>query len=146
VSASPGAELQPRPAVRLVARAGPPLGLIFGAIGLLATFAVGLLRLDRLPVALCYFKLLTGLPCPTCGSTRSVGQLFALDVPAAFAMNPLVTLAAFGIAAWAAADLALLPRQRALGFDVAPRLAVALRAVAVVVVVANWAYLLAAGR
>jgi hypothetical protein len=107
---------------------------------------VGLLHLDRLPVALCYLKAFTGLPCPTCGSTRALGRLFALDLPGAFAMNPLMTLAAIVVALWAAADLALLPRRRALGLEVAPRLGFALRVAAVVVILANWIYLLATGR
>jgi hypothetical protein len=146
VSEIPAAELRPAPPFRLVSRPGPPLGLIFGATGAVATLAVGLLRLDRLEMALCYVKALSGLPCPTCGSTRALGRLFALDVPGAFAMNPLVALGALGLAAWAVADLALLPRRRALSVEVAPPLGSALRVAAVAVLLANWAYLLAAGR
>lgn len=146
MSGIPGAELSPAPPLRLVARPGPPLGLIFGAIGVLTTLAVGLLRLDRLPFALCYLKVLTGLPCPTCGSTRALGRLFALDVAGAFGMNPLTTLAAVVLALWAAADLALLSRGRSLGVELAPRVGFALRVVATAAVLANWAYLLAAGR
>jgi Protein of unknown function (DUF2752) len=132
--------------LRLTARPGAPLGLVFAATGVLATLAVGLLHLDRLPVSLCYVKTLSGLPCPTCGSTRALGRLFALDVPGAFAMNPLVTLAAFVLLAWALADLALVPSRRALALEVGPSLGNALRVGAVAVIVANWAYLVAAGR
>jgi len=132
--------------VRFVAREGAPLGLIFGAIGLLMTAAVGLLHLDRLPFAVCHLKALTGLPCPTCGSTRAVGRLFALDVSGALAMNPVTTVAALLIAGWAVADLALLPRRRALGVELGPRLGIALRIGAAAIVLANWAYLLASGR
>jgi hypothetical protein len=146
VSETPAAALRPAPPLRLVSRTGPPLGLIFGATGALTTIAVGVLHLDRLPMALCYVKVLTGLPCPSCGSTRALGRLFALDVPGAFAMNPLATFGALVLAAWAAADLALLPRRRALGVEVAPPLGSALRVAAVAAVLANWAYLVAAGR
>jgi hypothetical protein len=135
------------PPFRLTARAGaPPLGAIFGAIGLVAGAAVWLLHLDRFPMTLCLFKGLTGLPCPTCGSTRALGHLVALDFGGALRMNPFTTLAAVVIAAWAAADLALLPRRQALGLEVSPRLAFALRVGALVVFVANWVYLVAAGR
>jgi hypothetical protein len=135
------------PAVRLWARPGaPPLGAIFGGIGLLAAGAVALLRLDRIPLTLCVFKGLTGLPCPTCGSTRALGRLAALDFRGALAMNPFATLVAVVLAAWAVADLALLPRRQALALEVSPRLGFALRVGALVLFLANWVYLLAAGR
>jgi hypothetical protein len=140
------AGLRPAAPLRLVSRPGPPLGLIFGAIGAGATLAVGTLHLDRLPVALCYVKVLTGLPCPTCGSTRALGRLFALDLSGAFAMNPLAALAALALAAWGLADLALVWRRRALGVQIAPRLGALLRVAAVAALLLNWAYLLAAGR
>jgi hypothetical protein len=130
----------------LSSRSGPPLGLIFGGIGLLAALAVGVLRLDRLGVPLCYVKAFTGLPCPTCGSTRVLARLFDLDFAAALAMNPLATLAFLVLAAWAFADLVLLTRGRALGVRVEPRAANLLRVAALGAVLANWLYLLHAGR
>jgi len=133
--------------IRLVARSSaPPLGAIFGGIGLLAAAAVGLLRLDRIPLTLCVFKALTGLPCPTCGSTRALGRLFALDFAGALAMNPFTALVAVLVAGWAVADLALLPRRRALDLEVPKRLGFALRVGALVLFLANWVYLIAAGR
>jgi len=133
--------------IRLVARSSaPPLGAIFGGIGLLAAAAVWLLRLDRIPLTLCVFKGLTGLPCPTCGSTRVLGRLFALDFAGALAMNPFTTLGAVLVAGWAVADLALLLRRRALDLDVPKRLGFALRVGALVLFLANWVYLIAAGR
>jgi hypothetical protein len=146
VSETKAAGLPPQPPLRFVSRPGPPLGLIFGAIFGLAALVIGVLRLDRLPIALCYMKVLTGLPCPTCGSTRALGRLSALDVAGAFAMNPLTALAALLLAAWAIADLALLPRRRALGLEVAPRSATLARVVALAALALNWAYLLVAGR
>ncbi|HSD29228.1 MAG TPA: DUF2752 domain-containing protein [Vicinamibacteria bacterium] len=135
------------PPVRMIARAGaPPLGAIFGGVGLVAAAAVWLLHLDRMPLTFCLFKGFTGLPCPTCGSTRALGHLFALDFTGALRMNPFTTLAAVVVAGWAAADLALLPRGQALGLEVSPRLAFAFRVGALVLFVANWVYLVAAGR
>jgi hypothetical protein len=124
----------------------PPLGAIFAGIGLLAGAAVWVLRLDRIPVTLCVFKGLTGLPCPTCGSTRALGRLFALDFAGALAMNPFTTAAAVVLAAWGLADLALLTRRQSLGVEVSPRTGFALRVLALALFLANWVYLLAAGR
>jgi hypothetical protein len=113
---------------------------------MLAATAVWLLGLDRLPLTLCLFKGFTGLPCPTCGSTRALAHLFELDVAGALRMNPFTTVVAVVVAAWAAADLALLPRGQALGVEVSARAARALRAGAAVLFLASWVYLLAAGR
>jgi hypothetical protein len=133
--------------VRLSTRRGaPPLGAIFGGIGLAAAAAVWLLGLERLPFTFCLFKGLTGLPCPTCGSTRALARLFALDPAGALAMNPFTTVVAGVVAAWAAADLALLPRRQALDLEVAPRVAAVARAAALALFLANWVYLVAAGR
>ena len=141
-----GASAGPPP-VRLATRAGaPPLGAIFGGIGLLASAAVWLLRLDHIPLSFCLFKAFTGLPCPTCGSTRALGRLFALDFAGALRMNPLTTVVAVVVAGWALVDLALLPRRRALGLEVSPRLGFALRVSALFLFLANWVYLVAAGR
>jgi hypothetical protein len=141
-----GAAPERRPAIRVRARPGSPLGVISGVIGLVAGAAVALLHLDRLPFALCTFKILTGLPCPTCGSTRAVGRLFALDPAGALAMNPLTTLGAALVVAWAVVDLVLLPRRHALDIEIHPRLARWLRVAAVLVFLLNWLYLLASHR
>jgi hypothetical protein len=140
-------EARPGPPVRLVARPqAPPLGAIYAGLGVLAGAAVWLLRLDRVPLTFCVFKGLTGLPCPTCGSTRALGRLFVLDFAGALAMNPFTTLVAVVLAAWGIADLALLPRRQALGLEMSPGLGHALRLLALVLFLANWVYLVAAGR
>lgn len=41
----------------------------------------------------CTFRSLTGMPCPTCGTTRTAMALLDLDLAAALAVNPLATLA-----------------------------------------------------
>jgi uncharacterized membrane protein YfcA len=38
---------------------------------------------------LCLFRNLTGLPCPFCGTTRSVGSILQGNLDAALAFNPL---------------------------------------------------------
>jgi hypothetical protein len=131
----------------LRAKAGAlPLGAVFLAIGSVAALAVAVLHLDRLPILVCLFRAVTGVPCLTCGATRALGDLVTGDVWGALAMNPLATLAAFALVPWGIGDLALMTRGRALALEVAPGAARVLRVAAVAVVVANWAYLIAAGR
>jgi len=125
---------------------GTPLGLVFLACAVIIGAAVGLLHLDRLPVAFCAFKAVTGHPCLTCGTTRALARLVRLDVPGALAMNPMTASAALALVPWGAADLALLPRGRAVGLEISPRWAPVVRVAAIVLAAANWAYLIAAGR
>jgi hypothetical protein len=133
--------------VRVSAVAGAaPLGAIFAGIGVLAAAVVGLLGLDRLPLTFCVFKGLSGLPCPTCGSTRAAARLFGLDPAGALAMNPFTTVVAVVLAAWAVADLLLIPRGKALRVGLSPRLGRVLRVTALLAFLANWIYLIFAGR
>ena len=123
-----------------------PIGAVFAGLAALACAATGLFGLDHLPFPVCAFKFATGRPCPTCGVTRMFGRLFAGDWMGALAMNPLAAVGTAGLLLWGAADLALLSRGRSLRVDVGPGLARLLRWGAVVAVLANWTYLVAAGR
>ena len=132
---------------RLVARKGmTPVGLVFMAIGLAGVVAVGVLGLDRIPWPLCMFKALTGIPCPTCGSTRVLGRVAALDFVGAVTMNPLAVGAGVALVLWGVGDLLLLRRGEALTVETGPRLAFVLRVTAVLAVLVNWAWLIVAGR
>jgi hypothetical protein len=96
---------------------------------------------------LCVFKILTGIPCPTCGLTRAVIALSRGDLGRALSMNPLAAVAgvaAIGYLVYAAAVLVLrLPRLRPL---VTPLDARILRIAAVTLVAGNWLWLIATGR
>lgn len=123
-----------------------PLGAIFGAIAAAAVAAVGLLHLDQLELPVCIFKAVTGWPCLTCGATRAFARLYALDPLGAFAMNPLAVAGGLALVPWALADVALMPRGRALALELTPSAARWARVLAVSAAVANWLYLAAAGR
>jgi hypothetical protein len=123
-----------------------PLGGLFGAFTALGCAAVGLLGLDNLGVSVCIFRLTTGLPCPTCGTTRVFGRLAHFDVLGAIMMNPLTALGALGLMAWGLADLVLLPARRATRMRLPEHWHNPLRLLVVVLLLANWAFLLIARR
>jgi Protein of unknown function (DUF2752) len=59
--------------------------------------------------SVCLFKEVTGLPCPSCGTTRSLLLLLHGEVSAAFMTNPFGLLLAFALAIvplWIAIDVA----------------------------------------
>ena len=107
---------------------------------LLVPFAPHVARLS--PV--CPFHALSGVPCPTCGSTRALLALAALDAPRALAWNPLVVvgLTALAVAGalapfWVAARAPLpITDERAVRW---------MRVVVPAALAANWLYLIARG-
>lgn len=92
-----------------------------------------------LPVAACPLRALASLPCPACGSTRAAWSLMSGQIGSGFLLNPLA------VAAGAAAAALLLVRMV---FGKTVRLRMDRRekplawALAAVVVLANWAYVI----
>jgi hypothetical protein len=123
-----------------LATADRRLGLIWGAAALAAAFLAPFAARWAPLLPDCLFRELTGLPCPTCGSTHAALALARLDLREAIAFNPLATTGAFvfllGGAAAAVASLAGRPLSE-------PRLSgPAPRAAALLAVAANWVWLL----
>lgn len=121
--------------------AGRQLGLLWGgvaaALALLAPLAGRIA--GSLPA--CPFRTLTGVPCPACGSGGAALALARFDVAGAFAASPLA--AAAWIALVGGGLLAGFAALRGFGVPEAPaRLPFAARALVVVVVLANWAFVL----
>jgi hypothetical protein len=92
----------------------------------------------------CAFRALTGLPCPTCGTTRAALAVLRIDLGAAWAVNPLATVAFLGFLAgglvapvwvWAGGPL---PRLSPRAWRVAAF-------VLLLAALANWGYLLLSG-
>jgi hypothetical protein len=143
----PDGSLRPSAGLAFQAPAGAfPLGAVFGGMTILGCAVVGLLGLDRLGPTFCFFKLTTGLPCPTCGATRALGRLAHLDLAGAIAMNPLVAAGGLAVLAWGVVDLVLLPGRRALRFEARGPWPTRIRLLALAALAANWAFLLLARR
>lgn len=123
---------------------GRGLGLLWGgvALALLALGPFGGRLVADLPG--CFFRSVTGFPCPTCGGTRAALALAGFDLPAAIHANPLVTLALLCLVGGglAAGVFALGGR----GVREPARFPVWVRAGFVLALAANWFFLIVDGR
>lgn len=118
----------------------------FLAIGWLSIAAAACVVLLKLPIA-CTFKTSIGLPCPACGSTRSLVALGRGDVLAAVRMNPVVALIYFAILALTLQLLAgrFVPALR-FHFVLAESEWPGFVAILSAVLLCSWAFLIADGR
>jgi hypothetical protein len=117
-------------------------GIIYGGIALLM-LCVGRL-LPVLSIAPdCVFKELTGMPCPTCGATRSVVHLAHGEIISAIAMNPLITLCLITATVYFVASIVLvafdLPRVTFILDDKETNVT---KVIAVMILLIQWAYLI----
>jgi hypothetical protein len=129
-----------------IAKGGVPVGVILGGLALVGGLAVRWLYLDRLGITLCTFKMTTGIPCMTCGGTRTLALLARGDLAGALAMNPLVAAAFLVLVPWALTDLVLWARGRSLSIELGSSGQRWMLVGGVLALVANWAYLVAMGR
>ncbi len=86
------------PQSSLVARVRTPLVVGLGLIGSAASSAVS-------GVPLCPLRRILGIPCPSCGLTRSVGAMTRLDFGDAFGWHPLGPLLVAVAVVWSAVML-----------------------------------------
>jgi len=92
----------------------------------------------------CIFRSVTGIPCPTCGTTRAATAFLEGNLLAAFAANPLA--AAMGLLFVAGAPIAALWAIARWPVPLLPTpLPVWMRVTAVVTIVVNWLYVITAG-
>lgn len=75
-----------------------PLWLTLGAVVL--ALSTHLATLWRLPLPQCFLRKYAGIPCPTCGCTRSLQAWAQFDLAAALRFNPLFFLLCATLLAW----------------------------------------------
>jgi Protein of unknown function (DUF2752) len=116
------------------------IALYWGAVAVALVLAAPLLPQVSAGMPPCFFRSLTGFPCPACGATRAALALSRFDLLAAWVSNPLVTIGylfflAGGLLAGGAALAGKpLPEPK--------RFSPALRATAWTAAMLNWLYLL----
>jgi hypothetical protein len=99
----------------------------------------------RLPQIPCVFKVITGHPCPTCGSTRVVLNLFNLDIYSAFRCNPLFFLVGIAFIAWILYGFYMLFSGKKVDVTLSKKEDFFLKLTLAILFILNWVYLIAAG-
>jgi len=124
---------------RVVKRLASQPGFTTGALGLCVLLQLAALRwlaradAERIYVwgqplnATCAFKRNFGLPCPTCGMSRSVILTLADEWPLAWQINPAGPLLAVGLAGLGVSLLVLMFYQQRERSQTAQRVALAIR-------------------
>jgi hypothetical protein len=130
--------------VCIVVRKGAvPVGAVLAALETLAAIIIRVLNLDRVPVTLCSFRAITGMPCMSCGSTRALARLAAFDPLAALRIQPLFTVLMLGVIVFGLADLAVfVAKRKVLSIQCTRSSFKWLAVIVVVLILANWIYLL----
>lgn len=118
-----------------------PLWLGLATAGL--AWAAQLQLAGRLPLPGCLWRQLWGVPCPSCGMTRSLAAWTHLDPVAALRFHPLCFLACVVLLAWTGLALAdqLTGRARLAALRARAETWPVWRTLAVLAAL-NWAYLL----
>ncbi len=120
--------------------------IIWGPMAMLFVIAAGFFKdfLDLLPP--CIFHRLTGIPCLTCGGTRSLVALSQFDIASSFLLNPMLLLFAVGIMAFSLFSLFSAVSKKGIIANFSEGQKKALRVGIIGLFLANWAYLVVAGR
>ena len=122
--------------------------LIWGSIGLFVALCSRFFPFDRIPLPPCLFHRITGIPCPTCGFTRAFRLMSRLRLLDGFLMSPLAALVfacMVVFVVYAAVVLAFHTPRIRMHLSGRRELNIA-RVLVAVVVISNWAYIIAAGR
>jgi hypothetical protein len=123
-----------------------PIHIIWGGIAVIAVVIAGLIKpyLGILPA--CAFHELTGLPCPTCGGTRSLVALSGLKLGASFNYNPMIMMGIVGLVLFSFAVLlgVIFKRRTVIVFSSFEKKTI--RFAIFILIIANWAFLILQAR
>jgi hypothetical protein len=119
-----------------------PVHMVWGILAIGAVIAGAFVRnnFDILPG--CLFRKATGIPCLTCGGTRSLAALSELDLAASFGYNPLATLTVAAMVIFSLAVASGLIFQRRLVIKPTSTEAIVLRWSLAAAIILDWLYLI----
>lgn len=118
-------------------------GIIYGGIALIALAVVRFLPALTTVLPSCLFRDITGMPCPTCGSTRALLRLSHGDVPGSLAMNPLLSvILIIAIISFLYGGLTLLPGAKRICISLSGREKETIRSLVILLFLVHWGYLI----
>lgn len=120
------------------------LGLLWGGVALLLILVSPLAEGRATALPSCPIKTLSGLPCPTCGTTRAALALSHFDLTGSMAINPLAALVWLGLIVGGL----IVGLRAVLNMPLRePKwvLSIPVRGLLVLVILANWLYLVGVG-
>lgn len=118
------------------------LGAIFAVVTVTGLVIVRLLTPYIQGRVHCVFDSLTGIPCPSCGITRSAYSLAGFDIPGALFYNPLFALTSLALILWGIGSTVNNLRDSGDRFEYSPILKKYTRLALPVAVLLNWIYLI----
>ena len=93
----------------------------------------------------CAMKLIVGIPCLTCGATRATVRLLHGDLAGALSFQPMILGVYAALLIWGMISLLLFVRGKRARIRLGRRGDILFKTTLVVVPLANWIYLIAAG-
>ena len=122
--------------------------LIWGSILLLAALLATAWLFLGIATPRCLLHAATGIPCPTCGMTRSTWHLLHGEIGRAFLLNPLMTAALLCAALYVCyASVVVIGRLQRPRLEALTKTEANLVRIAVIgLLTANWLYLIGRGE
>jgi hypothetical protein len=118
------------------------LGIIFGVITVVGLFVMRLASTYIMRLPPCTFHSITGIPCPSCGATRSAILLAQGELITSLKMNPLFSLLYISVLLWGLVSFILLFVRKKLSIALNYLEARIIRWGVLVIVLLNWIYLI----
>jgi hypothetical protein len=116
--------------------------VVWGLITVMAVAAAWEFR-DFLPfMPPCLFRIITGIPCLTCGGTHCVAALSRFDFGASFLYNPLIMITLIILILFSLTIFMGIIFHRRTIISLSPPEKRGLRITIILLAVANWAYLI----
>lgn len=122
-----------------------PLGAIFMLPLFLMPMGGYFIQEKASEMGMCSLKMLVGIPCMTCGSTRATMRLLYGDFLNAFLFQPMMIAIYFGVGIWGIVSFTSFVLDKRVRVILSDKLSLGWKISLAVIPLANWAYLIAVG-